>query len=214
MRRAVWIAWVAAAGLTLAGCSSTNETKKTAPAEKKTEHAPDVYKVNLDTSKGPVVIEVHRDWAPFGADHFYSLVKIRYFDGVRFYRVVRHFVAQFGINGDPEMNRIWATANLPDDRVKQSNIKGTVTYAAAGPNTRATQLFINLKDNKSLDKQGFAPIGKVVSGMDVVESFWNSYGEMAPTGQGPDPTKIEAQGNEYLEGRFPRLDYIRKATIQ
>jgi len=201
--------------LMLVACSPPNQTKKAeAPAAAKEERVPDVFQVNLDTSKGPVVIEVHRDWAPQGADHFYSLVRTGFYDGNRFFRVVRFFVVQFGINGDPQLNRLWANANLPDDPVKQSNVKGTLTYAQLGPNSRTTQLFINLKDNKALDKQGFAPIGKVISGMDTVERFYSSYGEMAPRGQGPDPSQIEVQGNAYLENNFARLDYIKKAAIQ
>jgi peptidyl-prolyl cis-trans isomerase A (cyclophilin A) len=208
-----WICGCALASLLLAGCSSSNETRTEPAAAAKNEKAPDIFKVNLDTSKGPVVIEVHRDWAPNGADHFYSLVKTGFFDGARFFRVVRNFVVQFGINGDPATNRLWANANLPDDPVKESNVKGTLTYAARGPNTRSTQLFINLRDNRMLDSQGFAPIGKVVTGMDAVESFYNSYGDMPPSGNGPDPTLIQQQGNDYLASRFPRLDYIKKATI-
>jgi peptidyl-prolyl cis-trans isomerase A (cyclophilin A) len=187
--------------------------KPAAPA--RSETAPEVFQVNLDTSKGPVVIEVHRAWAPIGADHFYNLVKTGFYDDSRFFRVVRNFVVQFGLNGDPKINRLWANANLPDDPVKEHNVKGTVTYAKLGANSRSTQLFINLKDNRSaLDKEGFAPIGKVTSGMDVVEKLYDSYGDMPPRGQGPDPAKIETQGAEYLANRFPRLDYIKKATVQ
>jgi peptidyl-prolyl cis-trans isomerase A (cyclophilin A) len=205
----------AVACLLLVACSPPNESKKAeAPAVAKNEPPPDVFRVNLDTSKGPVAIEVRRDWAPRGADHFYALVKTGFYDGNRFFRVVRNFVVQFGISGDPQLNRLWADASLPDDPVKQSNVKGTLTYAQLGPNSRSTQLFINLKDNKALDKQGFAPIGKVISGMDTVERLYSSYGEMAPRGQGPDPSQIEVQGNAYLEEHFARLDYINKATIQ
>jgi len=201
--------------LMLVACSTPDQTKKAeAPAAAKEERVPDVFQVNLDTSKGPVLIDVHRDWAPRGAYHFYALVRTGFYDGNRFFRVVRFFVVQFGINGDPQLNRLWANANLPDDPVKQSNVKGTLTYAHLGPNSRSTQLFINLKDNKALDKQGFAPIGKVISGMDTVERFYSSYGEMAPRGQGPDPSQIEVQGNAYLENNFARLDYIKKAAIQ
>jgi peptidyl-prolyl cis-trans isomerase A (cyclophilin A) len=196
-------------------CSPPTGSKKVeAPAAVKDERVPEVFQVNLDTSKGPVVVEVRRDWAPRGADHFYSLVKTGFYDGNRFFRVVRNFVVQFGISGDPQLNRLWADSNLPDDPVKQSNVKGTLTYAHLGPNSRSTQLFINLKDNKTLDKQGFAPIGKVTSGMDTVERLYSSYGEMAPRGQGPDPSQIEVQGNAYLENHFARLDSINKATIQ
>jgi len=195
-------------------CSPPNETRKAEAPAARNEPPPDVFQAILDTSKGPVTIEVRRQWAPSGADHFYSLVKTGFYDGNRFFRVVRNFVVQFGISGDPQLNRLWANANLPDDPVKQSNVKGTLTYAHLGPNSRSTQLFINLKDNKALDKQGFAPIGKVISGMDTVERLYSSYGEMAPRGQGPDPSEIEVQGNAYLENHFARLDYINKATIQ
>jgi peptidyl-prolyl cis-trans isomerase A (cyclophilin A) len=216
MRMAGWMAWGVAACFALAGCSSPNETEKqaeTPPA--KAEQTPDVFSVLLDTSKGPVVVEVHHAWAPAGADHFYSLVKTGYYDGNRFFRVVRNFVVQFGISGDPRLNRLWSNAYLPDDPVKQSNVKGTVTYAAAGPNGRSTQLFINMVNNKSLDKQGFAPIGKVVSGMETVERLYSSYGEMPSRGgQGPDPSKIEQLGDDYLANQFPRLDYIQKASVQ
>jgi peptidyl-prolyl cis-trans isomerase A (cyclophilin A) len=205
----------AVACLTLVACSPANESQKAqAPTAAKEERVPDVFQAILDTSKGPVTVEVRREWAPRGADHFYSLVKTGFYDGNRFFRVVRNFVVQFGISGDPQLNRLWANANLPDDPVKHSNVKGTLTYAQLGPNSRSTQLFINLKDNKALDKQGFAPIGKVISGMDTVERFYSSYGEMAPRGQGPDPSQIEVRGNAYLDNHFARLDYINRATIQ
>ena len=213
MRIAFGIVLTAVAWLMLGGCSPPNETKKEAAAHAKSETAPDIFRANLDTSKGPVVIEAHRDWAPAGADHLYNLVKTGFYDGVRFFRVTRNYV-QFGISGDPQTNRLWAGASLPDDPVRHSNVRGTVTYAHLGPNSRTTQLFFNRKDNQDLDKQGFAPVGQVISGWDVVDSLYGSYGEMAPRGQGPDPTKIQQQGNEYLDNRFPRLDYIRKATIQ
>ena len=169
--------------------------------------------MNLDTSKGAIVIEVHKDWAPIGVEHLFSLVKTGYYDGCRFFRITRSY-AQFGINGDPRTNGLWSNAYLPDDPVKQSNVKGTVTFAHSGPNNRTTHLFINLKDNKELDKQGFAPIGRVIAGMDVVESLYSAYGEVPPRGQGPDPSKIAAEGNAYLTAHFPRLDYIKKAAIQ
>jgi peptidyl-prolyl cis-trans isomerase A (cyclophilin A) len=215
MRRTVLGAWAAAACLALVACSQPEQTKKQESAPAKVERAPDVFEVLLDTSKGPVSIEVQRDWAPIGADHFYNLVKTGYYDGNRFFRVVRNFMVQFGISGDPRLNRLWGGMNIPDDPVKQSNRKGAVTFATTGANGRSTQLFINLVDNKALDKQGFAPIGKVTAGMDTVERFYNSYGEMPSRGgHGPDPTKIEQQGNEYLENNFARLDYIRKATVK
>ncbi|MBZ5622959.1 MAG: peptidylprolyl isomerase [Acidobacteriia bacterium] len=219
MRRRLEILWIAPV-LALIGCSSSNQAKKEEPrkeaaAAPKQEQAPDVFNLNLDTSKGPVVIEIHRDWAPIGVDHLYTLVKLGFYDGNRFFRYVRNFIVQFGINGNRFTNATWSNLNLQDDPVKQSNVKGTLTYATAGPRTRATQLFINLKDNRALDKDGFAPIGKVVSGMPVIESLYSSYGEMPSRGgQGPDPTMLESRGNDYLASQFPRLDFIKKATIQ
>ena len=196
-------------------CSPPSESKKAAPAAAKDEPPPAVFHVNLATSKGPVVIEVRREWAPRGADHFYELVKTGFYDGSRFFRVVRNFVVQFGISGDPQTNQLWASAMLPDDPVKEHNVKGTLTFATRGPNTRSTQLFINLSDNrKSLDGHGFAPIGKVTAGMDVVENLYSFYGDMPPMGQGPDPNLIQQRGAAYLESHFPRLDFIKKAVIR
>ncbi len=205
----------AVVGLALSGCSSPDENKKAeAPkAPPKVEKTPDVFQAVFETSKGKVVIEVHRDWAPIGVDHFFSLLQTGFYDGNRFFRVTHSYV-QFGINGDPKTNALWSTASLPDDPVKQSNVKGTLTFAHLGANSRTTQLFFNMKNNKDLDKQSFAPIGKVITGMDIVESLYSAYGDMVPRGMGPDPSKIEVQGNAYLEAKFPRLDYIKKATIQ
>lgn len=195
------------------GCSSSEPEKKVDTS--KTEKAPDVFNVNFDTSKGPVIVEIHRDWAPVGVDHFYTLVKLGFYDGTRFYRVIHDFVAQFGMNGDPKTNEVWANTPIPDDPVRQSNVRGTLTFAAAQmPNSRSTQLFFNLKNNEMLDRMGFAVIGKVTQGMDVVDSFYQGYGEMAPNGAGPDPMQIGTQGNQYLESHFPRLDFVKKATIQ
>jgi peptidyl-prolyl cis-trans isomerase A (cyclophilin A) len=216
-RKRLDLIFAAAACAAMLGCSSAPKSEGTEAKKEATkqETAPDVFRVNLDTSKGPVVIEVHRDWAPRGADQFYTLVKTGFYDGDRFFRVLPRFVVQFGISGDPKANQLWSNANFPDDPVKEHNVRGTVTFATAGPNTRSTQLFINMKDNGMLDTQGFAPLGKVISGMDVVESFYSGYGEMSPAGgEGPDPSQIQAQGNDYLTSKFPRLDYIKKATIQ
>jgi peptidyl-prolyl cis-trans isomerase A (cyclophilin A) len=207
----------AAACVVMAACSPSNKESAGAPAAAKNEHAPDVFQVDFDTSKGKVVVEVHRDWAPNGVDHFYTLVKMGFYDGSRFYRTIRNFVAQFGIAADPKTNALWQSASIPDDPVKEHNTPGTLTYAATGmPNSRTTQLFFNLKDNsESLDSRGFAPIGKVITGLDVVESFYTGYGQTkAEGGEGPDPAKIEAQGNAYLESQFPRLDFVKKASIQ
>jgi peptidyl-prolyl cis-trans isomerase A (cyclophilin A) len=178
-----------------------------------TEKAPATFKANFDTTAGPFVIEVHRDWAPNGADRFYNLVKAGFFTDVRFFRVINGFMAQFGIHGDPAVARQWMQARIPDDPVKQSNREGYVTFATAGPNTRTTQLFINLADNTGLDRQGFAPIGRVVSGMDNVHKIYDGYGEGAPRGSGPEQGRIQAEGNAYLSKSFSKLSYIKTAKI-
>jgi peptidyl-prolyl cis-trans isomerase A (cyclophilin A) len=172
------------------------------------EVAPAEYRAAFDTSAGPFVVLVHRDWAPKGADRFYNLVKYGFFNDCRFFRVMPKFMVQFGINGDPTIQVPWRNANLTDEPVKQSNRRGTITFATAGPNSRTTQVFINFKDNAFLDGQGFAPFGEVVSGMESVDKINAEYGER------PDQPLIQRQGNAYLTRAFPRLDYIRKATIQ
>lgn len=175
--------------------------------------APDSFKVAVETSKGNFTIMARRDWAPRGVDRFYHLVRLGYFDEVRFFRVLRGFMAQFGINGDPRVNTAWEALSIEDDSVKQSNARGSVSFATSGPNTRTTQLFINYGNNANLDAMGFAPIGEVVEGMAVVDSLYANYGEGAPDGSGPDQTRIASQGNAYLSQSFPRLDFIRRARI-
>jgi peptidyl-prolyl cis-trans isomerase A (cyclophilin A) len=192
----------------LIGCSSSDQKGEVKSEAKSAAAAPDVYKVNLDTTKGSVVIEVHRAWAPIGADHFNELVKAGYFDGGRFFRVVPGFVVQFGLAADPAVTAKWNSPPLMDDPVTQSNTVGMVTYATAGPNTRTTQLFISLGNNQRLDGMGFAPFGKVITGMEAVQNLYGGYGEA------PQQPLIESQGNAYLQSQFPMLDYIKKATIQ
>jgi peptidyl-prolyl cis-trans isomerase A (cyclophilin A) len=177
------------------------------------ETAPATYKARFETSKGTFVVDVTREWAPNGADRFYNLVKNGFYDGVRFFRVLDGFMAQFGINGDPAVSAKWREARIPDDPVKQSNKRGFITYAMAGPNTRTSQVFINYGDNSALDRQGFAPFGQVSSGMNVVDSLHKGYGEGAPRGQGPDQGRVQMEGNAYLTKSFPQLDYVKKATI-
>jgi len=178
------------------------------------EQAPATYKVRFETTKGAFVVEVTRAWAPRGADRFYNLVKNGFYDNVRFFRVISGFMVQFGINGDPAIMANWRTAQIPDDPVTQSNTRGTITFATAGANTRTSQVFINFTDNARLDQSGFAPFGKVVSGMDVVDSLNAEYGEGAPRGRGPDQSRLQSEGNAYLAKEFPRMDYIKKATIE
>jgi peptidyl-prolyl cis-trans isomerase A (cyclophilin A) len=178
------------------------------------EQAPPVYKARFDTSKGVFVVEVHRDWAPNGADRFYNLVKNGFYDNVRFFRVISGFMVQFGIHGDPSVSAPWRDAKIADDPVKQSNKRGTITYAMAGPNTRTSQVFINFADNANLDQSGFSPFGRVISGMDVVDKLNAEYGEGAPRGRGPDQGRMQMEGNAYLSRDFGRLDFVRKATIE
>ena len=179
------------------------------------ETAPETYRARFATSKGDFVIEVTRAWAPHGADRFFNLVKNGYFDDGRFFRVVYGFMVQFGINGDPDLNALWREARIPDDPVTQSNKRGMVTFATAGPGTRTTQVFINFADkNTTLDGQGFAPFGKVIEGMEVVNKLFSGYGEAAPKGHGPDQERIQKEGNAYLAKSFPKLDFIRKASIE
>jgi peptidyl-prolyl cis-trans isomerase A (cyclophilin A) len=172
-----------------------------------TETAPATYKASFDTSAGTFVIEVHRDWAPKGADRFYNLVKNGFFDDTRFFRVVPNFMVQWGISGTPTIQAVWRNAQISDDPVKESNKRGFITFATAGANTRTTQVFINFKDNTFLDKQGFAPFGQVVEGMDVVSKINSQYREE------PNQSMIQNQGNAYLNKDFPKLDYVKKATI-
>lgn len=175
--------------------------------------APPVFRTHFETSAGVFEIEVHREWAPRGADRFYHLVQSGYYDGIRFFRVLAGFMAQFGISGDPKVAAAWRERRLPDDPVRQSNTRGMVSFATAGPNTRTTQAFINYGDNSALDGMGFAPFGRVVEGMDVVDRLYADYGEGAPRGRGPDQGRIQAEGNAYLERDFPQLDYVIRATI-
>jgi peptidyl-prolyl cis-trans isomerase A (cyclophilin A) len=175
--------------------------------------APEKFQAKFVTSKGEFTVEVVRAWAPQGADRFYNLVRNGFFNDARFFRVLTGFVAQFGINGNPKVAAAWKNATIPDDPVKESNKRGTLVFATAGPNTRTTQLFINLVDNARLDQMGFSPFGSVVQGMEVVDQFYAGYGDGAPRGNGPEQGRIEAQGNAYLNASFPNLDYIKTATI-
>lgn len=173
-----------------------------------TEQAPATYKVRFDTSAGEFVVSVTRAWAPAGADRFYNLVKNGFYDGTRFFRVVPNFMVQFGINGDPDIQRNWANANIKDDPAGvKSNGRGFITFANRGPNSRSTQVFINYKSNAFLDKT-FMPFGEVTTGMPAVEKINSAHGEE------PDQTQIQANGNRYLMKAFPKLDFIKKATIE
>jgi len=181
--------------------------------ERAIETAPESYRVKLATTKGDVVIEVTRAWAPKGADRFYNLVKLGYYDECAFYRVISGFMAQFGFNADPQVSDAWMRHRIKDDPVSQSNTRGMISFATSGPNTRTTQLFINYRDNSNLDGMGFAPFGKVIEGMKVIDKLYKGYGEGAPRGRGPSQGMIRTKGNAYLDENFPKLDYIKKAII-
>lgn len=176
--------------------------------------APDVYRVRVETTKGTFVVEVHRDWAPVGADRFYELVRSHYYDDSRFYRVVAGKWVQFGIAGDPKTATEWRTRTIPDDPPTQSNVRGTIAFAFAVPNGRATQVYINLGDNSNQDSQGFAPFGRVVEGMDVVASLNSEYGEHSGGGiRAGHQDPMFAGGNRYLDANYPRLDRLVRAVI-
>jgi peptidyl-prolyl cis-trans isomerase A (cyclophilin A) len=187
-------------------CGKKSDEMKPSPAQ---------YKVRLQTTKGDIVILVHRDWSPLGADRFYELTKNGYYDGNRFFRALRGFVVQWGINGDPQTNKKWNETPLSDDPAKVSNKIGTVVFATGGPNTRTTQVFINLGDNSaSLDSQGFTPFGEVIQGMDNVLNLYMDYGDGPPSGSGPNQGTLADQGNSYLEQQFPKLDSIKAARVE
>ena len=204
-RRAVLASCVASLAALCFSCTSS--TKKEAMT--KAEPAPAEYKARLQTTRGDVVILVHRDWSPLGADHFYELVKMGFFNDNAFFRAVPKFIVQWGINGDPKVNKDWSEIPIKDDPPKVSNKIGTVVFAKTSePNTRSTQLFINVGDNgNSLDSQGFTPFGEVIQGMDTVMKLNMEYGEQ------PSQAAIADIGNPYLEEHFPRLDYVKKITI-
>lgn len=205
--------------LALAACTNNNAKKDAAPTaalmqpENATEQAPATFKARFKTTKGDFVVLVHRDWAPAGADRFYNLVKMGFYDGVAFFRAIQGFMVQFGIHGSPEVAVKWRPATIKDDPQVQSNKKGYVTFAKGGPNSRTTQVFINYADNARLDPMGFPPFGEVVEGWDVVEKINTEYGEGAPAGRGPMQQRLQMEGNAYLSKEFPNMDYVKTAKI-
>ncbi len=176
--------------------------------------APATYRVKFVTTQGTFVVEVTRAWAPLGADRFYNLVKNGFYKDASFFRVVPGFVVQFGMSANPQISMAWQDAKIPDDPVTQSNVRGTLTFATSGRNTRTTQVFINLKDNVRLDPMRFSPFGKVVEGMSVVDKLYSGYGDAPPGGNGPDQTRINNEGKAYLDKEFPKLDSIKQAIIE
>ncbi len=179
------------------------------------EKSPELFKARFLTTKGDFVLEVHSAWSPRGAARFYNLVKLGYFDGVPFFRVMQGFMAQFGIHGDPAISARWKEAVIADDpSAGHSNERGAISFATAGPNTRTTQVFINYGNNAALDGMGFTPFGKVVQGLDIVDALYNGYGDGVPAGNGPDQGRMQAEGNAYLKRDFPKLDYVKTARLE
>jgi len=197
------------------GLSTACRVAPRAPSAPGTDlRAPDHFQVELDTSRGPVVLDVERGWAPHGADRFYTLVREHYYDQARFFRMVPGRWVQFGIAADPAVSAAWRDKTIPDDPNRQSNVLGTIAFAFAVPHGRTTQVYISLRDNSYEDKQGFAPFGKVIQGMDVVTSLYSGYGERAVGGiRAGRQEQAYAGGNAYLEKNFPKMDFIRRARI-
>lgn len=196
------------------GATSSDDPLLRPDSEQMNRRAPDVYRVVFVTSEGPVTVEVQRPWAPRGADRLYNLARHGFFEGGRFFRVVEGFVAQFGLSGRPEVDRTWRARPIPDDPVRRSNVRGTLTFASAGEDTRTTQLFFNLADNERLDGMGFAPVGEVVEGMSNVDSLHAGYGDAQPRGQGPVQGRILEEGSAYLATEYPELDSIREVRVE
>jgi peptidyl-prolyl cis-trans isomerase A (cyclophilin A) len=174
---------------------------------------PEVFRVKFQTSQGDFVVEAQRAWAPHGVDRFHELVRIKYFDQGRFFRVVPGFIAQFGVHRDFDVHGKWRTMFIADDPPREKNLRGTLAFAKSDAGTRSTEMFINLADNQALDDQGFVPFAKIIQGMEVVDKFYSGYGEMRPEGKYIDPTRVEGEANEYLTQRFPKLDFIVRTSF-
>lgn len=196
-RAALWLVLVAAA------------CRKPAPKVV----VPDVFRVKFETSQGDFVVEARREWAPHGVDRFHELVRMRYFDQGRFFRVLPGFIAQFGVHRNMDVHATWSKLFIVDDPPRLKNLRGTLAFAQSGPSTRATEIFINLADNAGLDADRMVPFAKVVQGMEVADRFYSGYGEMRPEGKLMDRGRVEEEANEYLVQRFPKLDYIVRAQI-
>jgi len=208
---------VLACAVVLAGACAPRALLKPDPA-RLAATAPDSFLVDVRTSRGPFLLKVHRDWSPLGADRLYYLFNARFYDGARFFRTVDNFVTQFGLNGDTAVTAAWHDKRIGDDPVLRSNVRGTLTFAKGGPNTRTTQVYINYKDNSRLDTLGFSVVAQVVDGMSqVVDSLYKGYGDAPspnrPNNKGPSQERITKEGNAYLIKEFPKLDYIITAHV-
>ena len=212
---------MSSAALALAACDKPADTNDSSSALLKPDTAamrraaPDSFDVTFETGKGQFVVRAYRPWSPLGVDRFHYLVSNGYYDRVKFFRNIDDFMVQFGIHGDPRVNEVWRDLNIPGEPVKASNTEGMLTYAMGqSPDSRTVQLFINKANNSQLDGMGFAPIGKVISGMDVVMKLFSGYGEGAPRGTGPDQGRLNREGNSYLNTYFPQLDSIITARVR
>jgi peptidyl-prolyl cis-trans isomerase A (cyclophilin A) len=174
---------------------------------------PEVYRVQFETSQGDFTVEVNRAWAPHAADRFHELVRMGYYNEARFFRVLSGFIAQFGVHRDFDIHAKWRNLTIPDDPPKEKNLRGTLAFAKSGPSTRATEVFINLADNRLLDDEYFVPFAKIVKGLEVIDKFYAGYGEMRPQGKYIDPARVEEETNEYLVQRFTKLDYIKRTQF-
>lgn len=206
---------LAASLVALCSCASSlgAQTSSLLDTKHSAEPAPKVFRVRFETSRGPFVIEAHRAWSPWGVDRFYYLVRRNFYDDTRFFRVIKGFVVQFGMSGDPTISSVWKWRYMPDDTVAhQSNLRGRVSFGSLGPNTRTTQLFIDYRDNLNLDRD-YAPIGQVVEGMNVLDSLWSGDANAPQRGIAADQDSIVARGNAYLTKEFPKLDYIKTARL-
>jgi cyclophilin family peptidyl-prolyl cis-trans isomerase len=174
---------------------------------------PPVFRVQFETSQGTFVVEANKSWAPHGVDRFHELVRMRYFDEGRFFRVLTGFIAQFGVHRDFNVHEKWRQFFIVDDPPKEKNLRGTLAFAKSDPGTRSTEIFINLADNAVLDDQAFVPFAKIVDGIGVIDKLYSGYGELRPEGKEIDPGRLEGETNEYLVQHFPKMDYILRARF-
>jgi peptidyl-prolyl cis-trans isomerase A (cyclophilin A) len=199
----IFLAFALCIALSLGACHKTEQKVV----------VPDVFRVKFETSQGDFTVEATRAWAPHGVDRFHELVRMRYFDDGRFFRVVKGFIAQFGVHRDFRVHDKWREFFIVDDPPVQKNVRGTLSFAKSGPGTRSTEIFINLADNAALDEERFVPFARVTDGMDVIDRLYSGYGDVRPAGKEIDPGRVEGETNEYLVPRFPKLDYIKHATF-
>ncbi|MEO7962544.1 MAG: peptidylprolyl isomerase [Gemmatimonadaceae bacterium] len=212
-RRIARVSLVASVGFLIAACHRGSSPLLASNPPRLDAMAPDSFVVRFETTRGDFDLKVHRDWSPRGSDRLHWLISHGFYDRARFFRVVPGFIVQFGISADTAVARAWKPHRITDDPVARSNVRGTLSFATSGPNTRTVQLFINTNDNARLDQRGFSPLAQVIAGMPVVDSLYSGYGEGAPRGSGPSQELIEREGDAYLARNFPKLDQILRARM-